>query len=136
MKKLKDVCELAGVSKRTLQYYDDEGLLPAERSATNERMYSEESLIRLWEILLYKEMGFKLENIKALLLLTESERLEQLDEQLKHISRKKGEIELQIGMIELVKQQGIPTIGENVGIGLTYMESVDEIKQRIRKNRK
>ena len=29
MKKVNEVSQLAGVSKRTLQFYDDEGLLPA-----------------------------------------------------------------------------------------------------------
>ncbi len=32
MKKVNEVSRLAGVSKRTLQFYDDEGLLPAQRS--------------------------------------------------------------------------------------------------------
>ena len=35
MKKVNEVSQLAGVSKRTLQFYDDEGLLSAERSEGN-----------------------------------------------------------------------------------------------------
>lgn len=32
MKKIKDVSRISGLSKRTLQYYDDIGLLPAKRT--------------------------------------------------------------------------------------------------------
>ena len=41
MKKVNEVSRLAGVSKRTLQFYDDEGLLPAQRSKDNYRLYDE-----------------------------------------------------------------------------------------------
>ena len=63
MKKIKDVSRISGLSKRTLQYYDDIGLLPAKRSKENYRLYDDNDLKRLWEILLYKEAGFELEEI-------------------------------------------------------------------------
>ena len=44
MKKVNEVSRLAGVSKRTLQYYDDEGLVLAERSKDNYRLYDEAAL--------------------------------------------------------------------------------------------
>ena len=34
-KKIDEVSKLSGVSKRTLQYYDDEGILPVKRSKNN-----------------------------------------------------------------------------------------------------
>ena len=55
MKKIKEACKLAGISKRALQYYDDVGILPAERTIGNERLYSQESLNRLVKILIYKK---------------------------------------------------------------------------------
>ena len=48
MKKTNDVSRLAGVSRRTLQYYDDEGLLPVERSSQNYRLYSEADLEQIY----------------------------------------------------------------------------------------
>lgn len=54
MKKVNEVSRLAGVSKRTLQFYDDEGLLPAQRSKDNYRLYDDATLERLWEILVYR----------------------------------------------------------------------------------
>ena len=47
--------------------YDDEGILPVKRSKNNYRLYDDETMERLWEILWYKEMGFDLREIKLIL---------------------------------------------------------------------
>ncbi|WP_018307359.1 MerR family transcriptional regulator [Desulfitobacterium hafniense] len=68
MKSVNEVSKLSGVSRRTLQYYDEIGLLPP--SAVKEsgyRQYDEESLRRLWSILFYKELGLSLDDIRLLL---------------------------------------------------------------------
>lgn len=69
MKKTNEVSKLVGVSRRTLQYYDNEGLLDVKRSKNNYRLYDENALERIWKIMLYKEMGFNLKEIHELLLL-------------------------------------------------------------------
>ena len=66
-KKIEEVSKLSGVSKRTLQYYDDEGILPVKRSKNNYRLYDDETMERLWKILWYKEMGLDLKKIKLIL---------------------------------------------------------------------
>ncbi len=59
---------LAGVSPRTLRYYDQIGLLkPARISSSGYRIYGREQVDRLQQILLYREMGVDLEQIKAML---------------------------------------------------------------------
>ena len=58
LKRIEEVSKLSGISKRALQYYDDEGLLRAKRSKENYRLYDENDMKKLWEILWYKEMGF------------------------------------------------------------------------------
>ena len=65
--KIDEVSKLSGVSKRALQYYDDEGILPVKRTKNNYRLYDDETMERLWEILWYKEMGFDLKEIKLIL---------------------------------------------------------------------
>lgn len=68
MKSVHEVCELSGISRRTLQYYDEIGLLPP--SALTEggyRLYGDEALERLWRILFYKQLGLPLDDIKTLL---------------------------------------------------------------------
>ena len=67
MKKIKEVMELSGLSRRTLQYYDDSGLMDNSRTPENYRLYGDEDLERLWRIILYKEMGFQLDEIRNLL---------------------------------------------------------------------
>ena len=58
MKKINEVSRIVGVSKRTLQYYDDEGILQIERTANNHRVYDQHTLEQIWQILIYKEMDF------------------------------------------------------------------------------
>ena len=71
MSKISEVSKRTGLSKRTLQYYDDEGLLHVPRSPDNYRMYDGETMQEIWEILVYKEMGFKLSEIKCITTLSE-----------------------------------------------------------------
>ncbi|WP_369171331.1 MerR family transcriptional regulator [Streptomyces sp. R28] len=62
------VAGVAGVTVRTLHHYDDIGLLaPGERSHAGHRRYSDADLDRLQQILFYRELGFPLEEVAALL---------------------------------------------------------------------
>lgn len=63
---VKQISDLAGVSVRTLHYYHEFGLLAPEAVGANGyRYYGEESLLRLQQILFYRELGFSLAEIKA-----------------------------------------------------------------------
>lgn len=65
---VKNLAKLAGVSVRTLHYYDRLGLLkPSVRTEAKYRLYGEKELIRLQQILFYKELDFSLSEILALL---------------------------------------------------------------------
>lgn len=88
--KLFTVGELArkcGVTVRTLQYYDTNGLLvPSEYTEGGRRMYGRREIIRLQQILFLKSMGFSLEEIRDRLLPAESaEELEQMFKQQKEV---------------------------------------------------
>lgn len=68
MKSVNEVSKLSGVSRRTLQYYDEIGLLPPSTvKESGYRQYNDESLRRLWSILFYKELGMSLDDIRLLL---------------------------------------------------------------------
>jgi len=68
MKAVRDVSIISGLSRRTLQYYDEIDLLkPAALKPSGYRLYDEACLERLWRILFYKELGFSLEEIKKIL---------------------------------------------------------------------
>ncbi|MBD5545033.1 MAG: MerR family transcriptional regulator [Lachnospiraceae bacterium] len=68
MRTISQVAELTGVSTRTLQYYDEIGLLkPSELTQSGYRLYDEDALQKLQQILFFKELGFKLKHIKEIL---------------------------------------------------------------------
>ena len=63
-----EVVKIAGVSKRTLQYYDSIGLLPADkRTEAGYRLFGDQALETLKTISHYKSMGFELKEIKEIL---------------------------------------------------------------------
>ncbi|MFF0624498.1 MerR family transcriptional regulator [Streptomyces sp. NPDC004296] len=62
------VAGFAGVTVRTLHHYDEIGLLvPGERSHAGHRRYGDDALDRLQQILFYRELGFPLDEVAALL---------------------------------------------------------------------
>lgn len=62
------LAKLAGVSVRTLHHYDRLGLLkPSVRTEARYRLYGEKELIRLQQILFYKELDFSLQEILGIL---------------------------------------------------------------------
>jgi DNA-binding transcriptional MerR regulator len=66
---IKEFAEVTGVSVRTLHYYDEIGLLvPAfVEQNTGYRYYDETSLLRMQEILFYRELDFSLKSIGEIL---------------------------------------------------------------------
>ena len=126
-KKIEEVSKLSGVSKRTLQYYDDEGILPVKRSKNNYRLYDDETMERLWEVLWYKEMGFDLKEIKLIL-----ERMKQeivIEEKVNKINYTIRVLEEQKKVIEYIQRYSIPAKREE-----NNQTCKDQIKQ-IRKEK-
>jgi len=65
---VKRLSKLAGVSVRTLHFYDEIGLLrPGRVGANGYRYYGQPALLRLQQILFYKELGLSLEEIAEVL---------------------------------------------------------------------
>lgn len=65
---VKQIADLASVSIRTLHYYDEIGLLSPSMVGTNGyRYYDDSTLLRLQQILFYREIGLELMQIKELL---------------------------------------------------------------------
>jgi len=65
---VKQIADLAGISIRTLHYYDQIGLLKPQRLGNNGyREYGEEELFRLQQILFFRELDFGLEKIKSII---------------------------------------------------------------------
>lgn len=65
---VKQLAELAGVSIRTLHYYDEIGLLkPASVGSNGYRYYDDAGLLKLQQILFFREIGLELMQIKTIL---------------------------------------------------------------------
>ena len=65
---IKQIADLAGVSRRTLHFYDEKGVLtPSSIGDNGYRFYDDDSLLQLQQILFYRELGLELEQIKQIL---------------------------------------------------------------------
>ena len=105
MKSISQVAKLTGVSIRTLQYYDEIDLLkPSKLTTSGYRMYDDDALQTLQQILFFKELEFPLKEIKQILekpyfdrvsafkkqkelLLLKRDRLDRLIQLLEHLEK-------------------------------------------------
>lgn len=107
---IKEFADFTGVSVRTLHYYDEIGLLtPAcvDRS-TLYRYYDEENLLRMQEILFYRELDFSLKRIGEILASADYDKNKALKEQKHLLTLKKQRLENLIAAIDSAVK------GENV----------------------
>ena len=63
-----ELARMAGVSVRTLQYYDAENLLKPFVTEGGRRRYTSDHVLRLEQIIFLKSIGFSLEEIKNIIL--------------------------------------------------------------------
>lgn len=97
----KEVSKIAGISVRTLHYYDEMGLLkPNRNNENNYREYTYEDIAILQQILFFKECGFSLENIAELLQSPAFDREEAFELQRKALLYEKRRIETMLQTIE------------------------------------
>ncbi len=88
------VSRLAGVSIRTLQYYDKIGLLhPTGYTDAGYRLYDDADLERLQHILLFRELEFPLKDIRAIMNSPHFDRSRVLEQQIELLRAKKEHIE-------------------------------------------
>jgi len=65
---IKEIADLAGVTTRTLRFYDQIGLLsPAEIAGNGYRLYNHASLLRLQQIMFFRELDVPLKEIQAIM---------------------------------------------------------------------
>lgn len=63
--KVGELAKLAGLTVRTLRYYDQIGLLPSGHTDSGHSIYTESDIARLQLILSMKELGLSLDQIKS-----------------------------------------------------------------------
>ncbi len=101
------VAKRIGISVRTLHYYDEIGLLhPKGRSESGYRYYNRESLLRLQQILFFRELGFELAQIAEILSKPNYNPIQALKQQRKLLQMKRERLDALIAHVDEILQGG------------------------------
>lgn len=96
-----ELSKLAGISTRTLRHYDAIDLLkPAYVEENGYRVYSEDEVKMLQQIMFYREFGITLEEIHAIVNSSEFDRLKALETHYQHLKSEKERISQLMNTVE------------------------------------
>ena len=120
------LARLAGISSRTLRYYDEIGILkPARISSSGYRIYAQAEVDRLQQILFFRELGLSLERIKDIINTPSFDELRALKEHREKLLEKRAQLDLLIANVN-------KTIAVNEGsITMTDKEKFAGFKQKL-----
>ena len=108
MMTVNQLAKKCGVSVRTLHHYDAIGLLkPAQTTEAGYRLYDEATLERLYLILLFRELGFRLQDIRGILDAPDFDRNRVLEQQIALLERKQRHLEYVTDLARGIKQMGV-----------------------------
>lgn len=94
MRTVNEVSRMTGVSIRTLRYYDELGLLqPSAHTQAGYRLYNDDALEKLQQILLFRELQFPLSEIRRIMNSPGYDRKKALKQQLELLTLKKEHLE-------------------------------------------
>lgn len=98
---VKQLARLAGVTPRTLHYYDQIGLLkPSRRMENGYRCYDDQALLRLQQILLYRRLDLPLAAIGAILDRADFDTFTALESHREELRRRVHQLELLIATVD------------------------------------
>ncbi|MFV3013738.1 TipAS antibiotic-recognition domain-containing protein [Clostridium botulinum] len=102
MRTVKQVSDLTGISVRTLHYYDEIGLLkPSEITEAGYRLYDDEALKTLQQILFFKELDIPLKDVKEIMSSPYFDKMQALKNQKKLLLLKRKRLD---GLIKLINK--------------------------------
>ena len=105
------LARLAGVSARTLRYYDEIGILkPARINSSGYRIYGKKEVEILQQVLFYRELGVDLENTREIITSPDFNALQALHEHRQKLLEKKEQLDLLIANVNrtiAAKERGI-----------------------------
>ena len=108
MMTVNEVSKLAGVSIRTLQYYDKIGLLhPTGHTDAGYRLYDDTDLERLQHILLFRELEFPLKDIAAIINSPDFDRSKALEQQIEMLKLKREHLDNLMNFALGIKMLGV-----------------------------
>ena len=123
---IQKLSRLAGVSTRTLRYYDEIELLkPARISSSGYRIYGKEEVDKLQQILFYRELGVSLDSIKNIITSPSFDGVVALKEHREKLLEKRKQLDLLITNVD-------KTISLTEGrIKMSDEEKFEGFKQKI-----
>ncbi len=123
---IRELSELAGVSARTLRYYDEIDLLkPLYVNEAGYRFYGEKELVLLQQILFYRERGFELKEIGRIIYQDDFDVLNALEDHLRELEERKKSMD---ALIRTVKQTILSMKGE---YKMSDQEKFEALKKRL-----
>lgn len=123
---VKELSQMAGVTPRTLRYYDQIGILkPARVNPSGYRIYGRKEVDRLQQILFYRELGVKLGKIKEILAAPSFDATKVLRQHREKLLAKRKQLDLLIANVE-------KTIAAKEGrINMKDQEKFEGFKQKL-----
>lgn len=117
---------IAGISTRTLRYYDEIGILkPARINSSGYRIYGQDEVDKLQQILFYRELGVSLESIKDIVTAPSFDRAKALREHRQKLLEKREQLDLLISNVD-------KTISLTEGrITMSNKEKFEGFKQKL-----
>lgn len=102
-----EVCSLMHVTRKTLFYYDKIGLLkPTERTSVQQfKLYDAAQINRLNQILIYRNAGLNIQEVRALLDDEKADHLKVMESALQRLEKERKEKSDQINRLEALIDQ-------------------------------
>ena len=98
---IQKLANLAGVSTRTLRYYDEIGILkPARINSSGYRIYGQAEVNRLQQILFYRELGVGLDRVKDIVMAPAFDGAKALREHREKLLEKREQLDLLIANVD------------------------------------
>ena len=130
MKTVNEIAKITGISRRAIRYYDEIGLLkPTEISESGYRLYDDEALGILQQILFFKEVGMPLKDIKLILDNPNIDRIKLLENHKNLLILKRDCISNLISLVDKI-------IKEPNTMNFTEFKIIKEIEKTIDENLK
>lgn len=124
---------IAGISVRTLHYYDEIGLLkPSSIGDNGYRYYAEKELVRLQQILFFRELAFPLEDIIKIMQSPTYDMEEALRQQRKLLEAKRKRITQLLQTIDKTLKGGEHMNNDDLFAGFTE-DQLEELKEEAKK---
>lgn len=124
---------LAGVSSRTLRYYDEIGILkPARINSSGYRIYSQKEVDKLQQILFYRELGLSLDDIKDIINSPSFDGVTALREHKEKLLEKREQLDLLIANVEktIANKEGRITMSDQEKFAGFKQKLVDDNEKK------